>query len=160
MTAQVIFKNSLVSPVPHALKLGEKPRAQGRGKWVIYFITAGSAGPVKIGMTCGTSTESVQNRLQSLQTGNHEFLGVALIMPGDECTERNLHLLFRHSRIRGEWFERGGSVMPFVAGLSRDLRQHCEEETMAEGFPPGYYYAPYAGGNVHYTVTDDGKIKH
>lgn len=71
----------------------------------VYFIQAGENGPVKIGVA-----NSVERRLDQLQTGNHLKL---TILKKIKClskinafyVESELHHEFRKYRIRGEWFK-------------------------------------------------------
>lgn len=72
--------------------------------YYIYFIQAGEKGPIKIGVA-----NNVANRLESLQTGNHEELRVihSFQVSGKSKAfdfERQLHKYFRHKCIRREWF--------------------------------------------------------
>lgn len=70
----------------------------------VYFVRAGNTGPIKIGVAV-----NVDNRLKTLQTGNHlELRLVAKIKCRSKADaysmERNLHKKFKGKHIRGEWF--------------------------------------------------------
>lgn len=71
-----------------------------------YFIRAGQEGPIKIG-----KADSVECRLQTLQTAHYEKLVVLAVV--DE-PERSLHRRFRADRIRGEWFFPSESLLAYV----------------------------------------------
>lgn len=66
---------------------------------MIYFVQAGTDGPVKIGYSAATVL-----RLINLQASHHEELVVLRELPGNKNTERWLHQHFKTSKIRGEWF--------------------------------------------------------
>lgn len=66
----------------------------------LYFIQAGSAGPIKIGIA-----DDVTVRLKQLQTGNHEELHVVKIIENASLgTESEIHERLRRFHIRDEWF--------------------------------------------------------
>lgn len=67
---------------------------------MIYFIQAGSDGPVKIGYTA-----SPANRAAALQTNHYSELTVLREIPGNKNTERWLHAHFKMLKVRGEWFK-------------------------------------------------------
>ena len=68
---------------------------------IVYFIRAES-GPVKIGVT----TNGVAERLQALQSDNHELLQVVGQIKSNKprTLERKLHAELEDNNIRGEWF--------------------------------------------------------
>jgi hypothetical protein len=72
-----------------------------------YFIQAAS-GPVKIG-----KANSVRTRLSTLSCSSHEVLSILGVIEGDE--EKRLHLRFKASRIRNEWFRPSESLLAFIA---------------------------------------------
>jgi predicted GIY-YIG superfamily endonuclease len=71
----------------------------------VYFIRAGTKGPIKIGVA-----GDVNSRMDTLQTGNHMTLSIIAKI---KCSSRleaydrenQLHKMFKHSRLRGEWFK-------------------------------------------------------
>lgn len=66
----------------------------------LYFIQAGSAGPIKIGFTTGDYAK----RLATLQVGNAEELVSLAALENYPDTEKDWHIRFADLRIRGEWF--------------------------------------------------------
>jgi len=70
----------------------------------VYFIRAGNTGPIKIGVA-----SNVERRLDALQTGNHLTLYIIATIKYSSRAEayekeRKFHNLFKHKRLRGEWF--------------------------------------------------------
>lgn len=66
----------------------------------LYLIQAGgNDGPVKIGVA-----KDILARLTILQAGNHLPLRLIGVKKGKTADEKYLHWLYRHLRIRGEWF--------------------------------------------------------
>jgi hypothetical protein len=76
---------------------------------LIYFIQAGKAGPIKIGIS-----KDPRRRLRALQVPNAKTLSLLGCMEGDLDTEREIHSTFRYSRIRGEWFSPSPELMKFI----------------------------------------------
>lgn len=72
-----------------------------------YFIRAGTEGPIKIG-----KANSVECRLQALQTAHYEELSVLAVV--DDETERSAHRRFAADRIRGEWFFPSEPLLAYV----------------------------------------------
>lgn len=66
----------------------------------IYFIQAGTRGPVKIGWT----VRNPFGRLAFFQTGHWQTLRLVRQFPGTVPDERALHKRFAEYRIRNEWF--------------------------------------------------------
>ena len=93
----------------------------------VYFIRAGSAGPIKIGVA-----RSVESRLKTLQTGNHlELRLVTAIKCRDRVDaynkEAQFHKMFERKRIRGEWF--AGSIrINQLSELPESDRQSLEND--------------------------------
>jgi hypothetical protein len=70
---------------------------------MVYFLQAGTNGPVKIGYVNGRTR--LVNRIEVLQCGNAEKLRlIGVLDPAGYKTESWLHGLFAEERIRGEWF--------------------------------------------------------
>lgn len=66
----------------------------------IYFVQAGSEGPIKIGIACDP-----RQRFFVLQSANPtELLPLGRYL-GTPAEEKRLHAEFAAHRIRGEWFE-------------------------------------------------------
>lgn len=66
----------------------------------VYMIMAKEDNTVKI----GTSNDP-NKRLKQLQTGNNKQLVIVGLIKGGQELEKNIHALFRESRIKGEWFK-------------------------------------------------------
>ena len=71
---------------------------------MIYFVQAGTGGPIKIGY-CSDRKGALERRILALQVGNPFKLTVARTIPGgSRQLERRLHQQFRNLRMEGEWF--------------------------------------------------------
>jgi predicted GIY-YIG superfamily endonuclease len=71
----------------------------------VYFIRAGEHGAIKIGVA-----KNVKARLDQLQTGNHQDLQIIHVIEakGEAHAfnlEAELHNIYKHENIRGEWFK-------------------------------------------------------
>ena len=78
----------------------------------VYFVQAGTNGPVKIGRARDIST-----RLADLQVANHEPLRLLGFIRTDRDSfrrERDVHALFKDSWRGGEWFEFSPELAHFV----------------------------------------------
>lgn len=78
---------------------------------VVYFLRAGEAGPIKIGVS---TTAGVQQRIATLQSGNPEPLRLLKMIPGDTKDEATLHRDLAEYRMSGEWFEPAPAVLKAV----------------------------------------------
>jgi len=76
----------------------------------IYFIQASISKHIKIGFTDGRP----HDRLDCLQTGNHERLELIATIQGDETLERQLHQQFKALRGVGEWFAFEEPLISFI----------------------------------------------
>lgn len=72
----------------------------------VYFIQAGDAGPVKIGMAV-----SPANRLRDLQIAHYEDLTLRRLFEGHAAEEALLHVHFAHLHIRGEWYRPDPAIL-------------------------------------------------
>ena len=79
----------------------------------IYFIQAGTSGPIKIGYSGGP----IERRLAALQTGHPEPLRLLAAVDGDRSTEAELHRRFHPYRRSGEWFDPHPDLIQFIAVL-------------------------------------------
>ena len=80
----------------------------------VYFIQAGENGPVKIGFTAGNA----QRRMHDLQIGNPVKLCLLYVYDNqDKTLESELRSMFRHIKIRGEWFHPTRELMEYVETL-------------------------------------------
>jgi excisionase family DNA binding protein len=79
----------------------------------VYFIQAGTAGPIKIGVASNIAKRFAQN-----QTGNHvECHLVGFLENADRATEQRFHLRSAEARLRGEWFRPVPALVAFVMSL-------------------------------------------
>jgi len=81
---------------------------------VIYFIVQ-SDEYVKIGYT--SSRLTIERRLADLQVGNPYELTVCAIEDGDISHELYLHRMFKHDRVRGEWFRLNPNIQKYIDQL-------------------------------------------
>lgn len=78
----------------------------------VYFVQAGRNGPIKIGVT----TVWVEERMKTLQCGNHRELRlVGIICCRGHELEARIHRHFAPSRIRGEWFRPSCDLLDYIA---------------------------------------------
>lgn len=75
---------------------------------MVYFIQS-SEGSIKIGYS-----QNIQKRLKSLQTNHSSSLQLLGIIKGDKQKEKEIHNLFKNSRIKGEWFFPSYQVLKFI----------------------------------------------
>lgn len=79
---------------------------------VIYFILDTYSSAVKIGYT---TIKGLRRRLQTLQTGAPYELRLLGALWGDKKIEKEIHKKFKHSHIRGEWFEYSEEIEDYIA---------------------------------------------
>lgn len=77
----------------------------------VYFISCGEGEPIKIGYT----SQSVDKRLASMQTGVPVKLTVLGEMDGTMTDEQALHARFDADRVRGEWFRPSAELLALIA---------------------------------------------
>lgn len=80
-----------------------------RASPMVYFMEGKKSGAIKIGYS-----RDPQARQKTLQSSNHEEIGVITFIAGDRHMERLLHDAFRDERIRGEWFRPSPRLMRFI----------------------------------------------
>lgn len=83
---------------------------------LVYFIGAGKAGPVKIGIAADPRA-----RIASLQTGHYEPLTLLAVTAGGREAEVAYHARFASARLHGEWFAR----TPEIEAEIERLNQEC-----------------------------------
>lgn len=115
----------------------------------VYFIQRESGGPIKIG-----KAERPEQRLVSLQVGNHEILTIRAVCLGGHAAERRLHSRFAHLLIRNEWFEPDSDLVALIARLPswEDVKNgaFCPEivnesdDVLGLLYDEGYTYADIA----------------
>ena len=77
---------------------------------MIYFIQCGENGPIKIGQT----SNGIEERVKQLQTGCPYELRVLWAYRGSDYSESDLHEIFSHERISGEWFHPSTKLFFFM----------------------------------------------
>lgn len=91
--------------------------------WV-YLIGLGEGRPFKVGRTY-----QIENRLNNLQSGNHEELHILVGIETDDPVGVEFHIqsLFAAHRIRGEWYDWNDDLPPLLeklkAGCARTFRK-------------------------------------
>lgn len=77
----------------------------------VYFIQAGSNGPIKIGYS-----SNVAKRIETLQTGNAISLRLlaSFSHPQAPNIERTLHEMFGDLRMEGEWFRYDARIVNLI----------------------------------------------
>lgn len=78
----------------------------------VYFIQAGSNGPIKIGIA-----SNVHRRMALLQIGNPAQLTLLAIQPGGNREETALHRRFAACHLRGEWFNPDPLLLAYIRSL-------------------------------------------
>lgn len=78
----------------------------------IYFIQAGSDGPIKIGYSANVSA-----RIADLQVSSPQRLALLLTIAGSRRDEAAFHEELGPHRMSGEWFHPHGDVLSLVARL-------------------------------------------
>jgi hypothetical protein len=105
-------------PVPELLvpaEPGSTPPEAPAKISVVYFIqTTAPNRLIKVGVTTDLRT-----RLQELQTAQPYPLNVLYSMRGGITMERDIHRVFAHLRVQGEWFSPGPELMAYIDGIRR-----------------------------------------
>lgn len=84
----------------------------------VYFIRAVGSNRVKIGFTASDPNQ----RLKQLQTSCADELRVIHLIPdGRKDEERRLHLIFRRSHIRREWFWYRPEIAEYLGDFGVDI---------------------------------------
>lgn len=76
---------------------------------VVYFVEAGSGGPVKIGWT-----QDIERRIAELQTANAHKLNLLGTVAGTMENEAAVHAHFSHLRMEAEWFNNSSEIHEFI----------------------------------------------
>lgn len=79
---------------------------------MVYFIRAGTKGPIKIGIT---SLNGYDKRLATLQGAHYLKLSLVGYMFGGKEEEVRLHKRFSDIRLRGEWFKSRVDLTKYIA---------------------------------------------
>lgn len=88
----------------------QRQRRSARLDGWIYFIQVGTDGPIKIGYA-----GDVKRRLGELQLANPFELRLVRAVRGNVLLERQIHAIYAHARLRGEWFTPVPELVAFVA---------------------------------------------
>lgn len=86
-----------------------EPR-DGAGK--VYFVRAGTLGPIKIGFA-----SDVRKRLRALQTASAQQLRIIGTIDGQLRDEAAMHKQWAHLRMGGEWFRAEDELLDFVRSI-------------------------------------------
>lgn len=95
------------------IRAARAEEARLRARRRVYFIQAGAAGPVKIGIS-----RDVERRRGELQRLEREPLRVLATLEGTTQDERALHQRFAAHRLHGEWFSPAPELLAHVAALN------------------------------------------
>ena len=86
-----------------AKRLRRKRIAAGKNKTeVVYFLKAGTDGPIKVGRT---RIDIIDKRIANLQIASPVELHLLGTLESDSKGERELHVRMKHLHVRGEWFQ-------------------------------------------------------
>lgn len=97
--------NDYAGDIPTSVTLPQLTRPE-----TVYFLTCEVENfPIKIG-----AAFDVPRRLAQLQSAMPYRAVLLGTMPGGLDRERSLHLLFRESRLEGEWFARSDDLMALI----------------------------------------------
>ncbi len=89
-------------------RANRNPRLTGRS-WV-YFAQRGDDGPIKIGRT-----RQLADRMAALRSTQPEEMNLIGKLPEVVISEARSHILFRHLRMRGEWFQPAPEILELAA---------------------------------------------
>lgn len=104
----------MASSQPFKKILAAQSRKALKGTGVVYFIADRERSVAKIGFSA-----NVQVRFYDLQVGYPGKLELIAHRQGSMRDEQALHTIFRHSRVRGEWFT-------LTPALETFMRQFCD----------------------------------
>lgn len=95
---------------------------------MIYFLRANGLDMVKIGYT--RDSDSLQSRIQTLQTGVPWKLELLRVIEGEQALEGVLHQFFSDRRHNGEWFTYSPDMMAvFFDGPKAILKRHLAAQS-------------------------------
>lgn len=75
---------------------------------IVYFLSHGASGPIKVGFTADRNADS---RLRQLQVGTPEPLEVVGAVTAYASIERAIQTFLTPHLVRGEWFEREPALL-------------------------------------------------
>ena len=67
-----------------------------------------------------SGTDTLHTRLETLQVASPYELKVLWVYNGRDYSEADLHNLFKHEHIRGEWFRPGRKLLSFRSEHAKD----------------------------------------
>jgi hypothetical protein len=113
------------------LQYVRQPRRRAILGATIYFVQAGGAGPIKIGISVDLAA-----RLRQLQDNNHERLRLLRSIKGTDAQEKLIHRRFSHLRVRGEWFRSEPELLSFIDQVTDFLGEQNPAGASPEINPP------------------------
>lgn len=96
-----------MSRTPAKFTQADVARAKIERKTFIYFMRAGEF--IKIG-----HSRNWRSRMSDMQTGSPHTIVPLLVLIAAESDERKLHVRFRKSRFRGEWFHSSPAIQSYI----------------------------------------------
>lgn len=113
---------------------------------MIYFIQEDNErGLIKIGHT----KSPIDRRLESLQTGSPDELKVIGVIEGNQQTENQIHMQFKHAQYRIEWFYPEPDLLAFI-----DVNS-VEPDEIISAIEPQVFEID---GEVYYTPPDVAQL--
>ena len=95
---------------------------------LVYFLSHGNSGPIKIGFTADRNPES---RIRQLQVGSPEPLELVGTVMAYATSEREIQTFLDPHRVRGEWFEREPALV-LLARLQMDFSPRHRSDFVME----------------------------
>lgn len=95
-----------------------------RAETFIYFLRAGEY--VKIGQS-----RNWKQRIDQMQVGSPYTIVPLLVIVADPSLEKRLHVRFRNSHFRGEWFHVGAAISAYV----KENLDKCVVKSGLSSFP-------------------------
>lgn len=80
-------------------------------------------GPIKIGVSADPRA-----RLRQVQTGSPHKVWIMGVWPNCPYTESEIHEMFAHYRLHGEWFHPGYDLIDFIFSNCVDLYTALSEQ--------------------------------
>lgn len=118
---------------------------------MIYFIQCnGPRGPIKIGQS-----DDPRGRMAQMQIGCPYELKLLWVHTknGDPYTEIEIHRMFEHERIRGEWFHPSPSIQDFMLGEMENRIDLATTVLDEDGNSEMFQYCEYADGGFSLQTT-------
>lgn len=92
---------------------------------MIYIIKDIGTGLYKIGRS-----NNVKNRRSNLNTGNSSLLDIIHTIHSDNALldEKYLHCIFKHQKVRGEWFRLNDSIITWLKSIKVNVRESIRKD--------------------------------